>query len=71
LVYLSYLDDQGPKHHPMKDIALRLLDLNNNTLTTLCKFIGGQGTINVPSWSPDGKKFGFVYLSVHRKTKYH
>jgi Tol biopolymer transport system component len=21
---------------------------------------GGQGTINVPSWSPDGKKIAFV-----------
>jgi TolB protein len=23
-------------------------------------FYGGQGTINVPSWSPDGKKFAYV-----------
>jgi Tol biopolymer transport system component len=24
------------------------------------KLFGGQGTINVPSWSPDGKRFAFV-----------
>jgi Tol biopolymer transport system component len=26
----------------------------------LVKFFGGQGTINVNSWSPDSKKFAFV-----------
>jgi TolB protein len=60
LVYLSYLEDQGASHPPMKKVALRLTDLKNNTTRTLCTFIGGQGTINVPSWSPDSKKFAFV-----------
>jgi Tol biopolymer transport system component len=23
-------------------------------------FFGGQGTINVPGWSPDGKRIAFV-----------
>jgi len=27
-------------------------------------FYGGQGTINVPSWSPDGKKIAFVSYAV-------
>jgi TolB protein len=26
----------------------------------LTKLFGGQGTINVPSWSPDSKEFAFV-----------
>jgi Tol biopolymer transport system component len=26
----------------------------------LTKLFGGQGTINVNSWSPDSKKFAFV-----------
>jgi hypothetical protein len=26
----------------------------------LVKFFGGQGTINVNSWSPDSKKFAYV-----------
>jgi TolB protein len=26
----------------------------------LAKLFGGQGTMNVPSWSPDGKQFAFV-----------
>jgi Tol biopolymer transport system component len=26
----------------------------------LTRLFGGQGTINVPSWSPDGKQLAFV-----------
>lgn len=60
LVYLSYLEDQGDRHPPMKSVALRLFDLQTKTTRTLCSFTGGQGSINVPSWSPDGSKFAFV-----------
>jgi Tol biopolymer transport system component len=60
LVYISYLVDQGDRHPPMKRVALRLYHLNSKTTETLFEFTGGQGTINVPSWSPDGKKFAFV-----------
>ncbi len=60
LVFLSYLEDQGDRHPAMKSVALRLLDLKSNKIRTLCSFTGGQGTINVPSWSPDGSKIAFV-----------
>ncbi|WP_297086119.1 DUF5050 domain-containing protein [uncultured Draconibacterium sp.] len=60
LVFISYLEDQGSAHPPMKNVALRLLNLQAGTIKTLCSFTGGQGTINVPSWSPDGKRFAFV-----------
>lgn len=60
LVYISYLQDQGSAHPPMKDVALRLMNLRDGSINTLCEFTGGQGTINVPSWSPDGKRFAFV-----------
>ena len=59
-VFISYLDDQGEKHPPMKSAALRLYNLKDGSIKDLCKFTGGQGTINVPSWSPDSKKFAFV-----------
>jgi len=39
---------------------LRLYDLKDKSIKTLCKFTGGQGTINVHSWAPDGKRFAFV-----------
>jgi WD40-like Beta Propeller Repeat len=29
-------------------------------ITVLTKLFGGQGTINVPSWSPDGRRLAFV-----------
>ncbi len=60
LVYLAYLEQQGAAHPPMKDVVLQLYRLDNGEIETLSRFTGGQGTINVPSWSPDGKKFAFV-----------
>ncbi len=59
-VYISYEEDQGQSHPALKKVSLKLFDLKNNSVRTLCKFTGGQGSINVPSWSPDGKKFAFV-----------
>jgi Tol biopolymer transport system component len=59
-VFISYLEDQGNRHPPMKKVALRLYDLDSGDIRTLCKFTGGQGTINVPSWAPDNKRFAFV-----------
>lgn len=60
LVYLAYVQDQKEAHPAMKKVVLRLYDLETEEIRTLCSFIGGQGTINVPSWSPDGKQFAFV-----------
>lgn len=60
LVFLSYLQDQGDAHPAMKAVALRLYDLSTGTIKELTRLTGGQGTINVPSWSPDGKQFAFV-----------
>jgi len=59
-VYISYHEDQGSAHPGMKDVSLRLMNLANGSVKTLCSFTGGQGTINVPSWSPDGQRFAFV-----------
>ncbi len=60
LVFLSYLKDQGDQHPPMKEVALRLYNLSSGSVKELARFTGGQGTINVPSWSPNGKAFAFV-----------
>lgn len=61
LAYISYLQDQKGQHPFGKDVKLRLF----NTATKKSKditpvFYGGQGTLNVHSWSPDGKKIAFV-----------
>lgn len=59
LVFLSYAGDV--KGHPEnKDVSLRLLDLRSGHVEVLAKLFGGQGTINVPSWSPDSRRLAFV-----------
>jgi Tol biopolymer transport system component len=39
---------------------LRIMTLANKKITVLTKLFGGQGTMNVPSWSPDGRRLAFV-----------
>jgi TolB protein len=58
---------KGTENHndKMEGVALRLMPAPGNKLKparpeTIVKFFGGQGTINVNSWSPDSKKFAYV-----------
>lgn len=59
LVFLSF--DKSVKGHPAdKDVVLRILPLSGGKPKILATLFGGQGTINVPSWSPDSKSIAFV-----------
>jgi hypothetical protein len=59
LVFLSY--EKDVKGHPEnKDVMLRLITLADGKITVLARLFGGQGTINTPSWSPDGRRLAFV-----------
>jgi len=59
MVFLTY--DKSVSGHPEnKDVMLRLMSLKDKKITVLAKLFGGQGTINVPSWSPDGGQLAFV-----------
>ncbi len=59
LVFLSY--DKSVKGHPAnKDIALRIMPASGGEPKIIAQLFGGQGTINVPSWSPDSKEIAFV-----------
>jgi WD40 repeat protein len=59
MVFLAY--EKGVTGHPPgKDVELRLMTLKDKKVRVLAKLFGGQGTINVPSWSPDGAKLAFV-----------
>lgn len=59
IVFLSY--DKSVKGHPAnQDVMLRLMSLSDKKIRVLAKLYGGQGTINVPSWSPDSKSLAFV-----------
>jgi Tol biopolymer transport system component len=59
LVFLSY-DKTVKGHPPNRDVALRIMPLEGGRPRILTKLFGGQGTINVPSWSPDSKRLAFV-----------
>jgi len=62
---ISYVEDQAQQHPFGRMVKLRLLDLQDKSIKDLTEpFYGGQGTINVPSWSPDGKKFAYVLYSL-------
>jgi len=59
LVFLSYEKDvQG--HPENKDVTLRYMPLGGGKVEVLARLFGGQGTINVPSWSPDSRRVAFV-----------
>lgn len=59
MVFLTY--EKGVSGHPgNKDVMLRIMTLTSRRISVLAKLFGGQGTINVPSWSPDGRRLAFV-----------
>ena len=59
IVFLSYEKDVSG-HPPNKDVTLRRMSLNSKKIDVLGRFFGGQGTINVPCWSPDSRRIAFV-----------
>jgi Tol biopolymer transport system component len=63
IVFLAYAKDvQG---HPANlDVELRLLSVADGKVRVVAKLLGGRGTINAPSWSPDGKRLAFVSSSL-------
>jgi len=66
IVYLSFLEDQGQDHPFGRQVKLRLMDLRDRSVRDLTPaFFGGQGTINVPSWSPDSRRVAFVSYAQH------
>ena len=52
---------KGVEGHPEnKDVLLRLRPADGDASRVLAELFGGQGTINVPSWSPDSRRLAFV-----------
>jgi Tol biopolymer transport system component len=63
MVFLTYEKDVAG-HPENKDVMLRVMILDtpghSQRVSVLAKLFGGQGTINVPSWSPESKRLAFV-----------
>lgn len=61
IVFLSFSQDVDPGDHPFyKQVYLRSMPVSGGPARVIAYVYGGQGTINVPSWSPDGKQVAFV-----------
>ena len=61
IVYLSFPKEIDPTSHPFyQRVYLRLMKTSGSVPKTIAYIYGGQGTINVPSWSPDSKRVAFI-----------
>ena len=61
MLFLSYPPEVEAENHPhYKHVMLRKMPADGGEAKVVAYLYGGQGTINVPSWSPDGKKAAFV-----------
>ncbi len=59
LVFVSYKEDVSG-HPANQDVMLRFMPAEGGEIQVLTTLFGGQGTINVPSWSPEGDRIAFV-----------
>jgi Tol biopolymer transport system component len=69
IVYVSFGDDVALEDHPpnREDVQLRTMPADGSAAPSqLTRLFGGQGTINVPSWSPDGRYVAFVSYRLKR-----
>jgi Tol biopolymer transport system component len=61
IAMLSFGKDVDPADHPYyRRVYLRLIPAEGGPARVIAYIYGGQGTINVPSWSPDGRMLAFV-----------
>ena len=59
IAYLAY--KPGTQGHPAnEDVEIRVLSLADQKVRTLAKLLGGRGSMNVPSWSPDSTMVAFT-----------
>jgi TolB protein len=71
LVFLSF-PNGTPGHNVKANVQLRMIPMppasaghgTTGSIQSLAQIFGGQGTINVNSWSPDSKKLAFVSYEV-------
>jgi len=61
IVFLSFMPEVDSGDHPFyKHVYIRRMPVDGGEPEIIAYLYGGQGTINVPSWSPDGSHIAFV-----------
>ena len=61
IAYISFSSEIPVNDHPSyKRVTLNIIPTSGGAPKVIAYLYGGQGTINVPSWSPDSKHFAFV-----------
>ena len=61
IAFISFPKEVSPSDHPYyQRVYLRLMPLAGGEPKVIAYVYGGQGTINVPSWSPDSRMLAFV-----------
>ncbi|MGI9530050.1 TolB family protein [Lutimonas sp.] len=66
IIFVSFGTDVASGDHPFyKHVYLRMMPVAGGEPKIVSYVYGGQGTINVPSWSPDSKRVAFVSNTDH------
>ena len=61
IAFISFPPEVPAGDHPFyKRVYLRIMSLEDLEPRVIAYVYGGQGTMNVPSWSPDSRKIAFV-----------
>jgi len=61
ILFISFPADIAPDDHPFyKRVYLRKMPVEGGKATVVAYLYGGQGSINVNSWSPDSRSIAFV-----------
>lgn len=61
IVFISFPRSVPSGDHPFyKHVYIRLMPISGGEPKIIAYVFGGQGTMNVPNWSPDGKRIAFV-----------
>jgi Tol biopolymer transport system component len=61
LAFISFSKEIPADKHPFyQRVYIRTMPIEGGPIKVVAYLYGGQGSMNVPSWSPDSKKIAFV-----------